>query len=143
MGFGNLLELDDFWNYRIRIFGYISEIQEKKKIKRKKVYKLTSLHSLLFKEIVYWRLPIHLFSTDWLCELALRLKDQNLNPLWTDLICSKFWLPCQLHFFRDLQLVRRIPNLHFHHPHHYLCRLLRKFRSNLFNIQWSGLVGYK
>ena len=25
------------------------------------------------------------FFTDWLCGLTLRLKDQNLNPLWTDL----------------------------------------------------------
>ena len=61
---------------------------------------------------------IYLFFTDWLCGLALRLKDQNLNPLWTDLICSKFWLPHQLHFFRDVLFVRRILYLHFHH-----CRL--------------------
>ena len=53
--------------------------------------------------------------TDWLYMLALRLKDQNLNPLWTDLICSKFWLSRQLHFFRDVQFVHQILHLHFHH----------------------------
>ena len=53
---------------------------------------------------------IYLF-TDWLCELTLILwlwlwlKDQNINPLWTDFICSKFWLSRLVHFFRDVQFV--------------------------------------
>ena len=36
--------------------------------------------------------------------------------MWTDLICSKFWLSCQLHFFRGMQIVHRIFHLYFHHP---------------------------
>ena len=78
---------------------------------------------------------IYLF-TDWLCALALRLKDQNLNPLWTDVICSKFWLSRQLHFFSNLFIgffifIFIIPVCND------LCRLFRKFRNNPFNRQWS------
>ena len=71
---------------------------------------------MLFKEIFINHCCIYLFFTDWLCGLALRLKDQNLNHLWTRLICSKFWLPCQVHFFGDVYFVCRILYLHFHHP---------------------------
>ena len=71
---------------------------------------------------------IYLF-TDWLWVFALRLKDQNLNPLWTDVICSKFWLSPQLHFLSNLFMgffifIFIIPVCN------YLRRLFRKFRKN-------------
>ena len=83
---------------------------------------------------------IYLFI-DWLCGLALRLKGQNLNPLWTDLICSKFWFSCQLItsemcnlFIRFFMVIFIIPACN------YLCRLFGKFRNNreqkMVDIDW-------
>ena len=42
---------------------------------------------------------IYLF-TDWLGGLALKLKDQNVNPLWTDLICSIFLIVSSTSFLQ-------------------------------------------
>ena len=136
--FGNLFKLDDFlchtdiFNY---LFTYLTE----------EIFNtITSLHSLLFNPVapkapflyplktsrgyrkgalgtnelkkLFIDYCLIYFFTDWLCSLAFRLKGQNLSRLWIDLICSKFWLSPQLHFFRDVQFLHRIVHVHFHHP---------------------------
>ena len=94
------------------------------------------------KEIVYWRLP-HL-SLHWLIMRVLCWLNWNLNPLWTDLIYSKFWLSRQLHFFRDVQFfIGFFIFIFIILICKYLSRLFRIFRNNLFNRQWSRLVGSK
>ena len=77
---------------------------------------------------------IYLF-TDWLGGLALRLKDQNVNPLWTDLICSNFF-DCLVNFISSgmCKLFIRFFIFIFIIPvFNYLWRLFRKSRNNLFN----------
>ena len=95
------------------------------------------------KEIVYWRLP-HL-SVHWLImRVGFEIKGSKRKSSVNRFNLFKVLIVWSTSFFQECSLFIRFFIFIFIIPVcNYLCRLFRKFRINLFNRQWSRLVGSK